>query len=1349
MHNCVAGQSYDFRHYQAENGLSNNAVLCSIQDRQGFLWFGTKDGLNRFDGYTFKIYRNIKGDKESLGENYIQTLCEGDNGLLWIGTGAGLYSYDPVKERFALLKGCPEELISSIQMDETGNCWFIAGITLYRFSSSTGQLTRYAPERYFRASSICMTEEGELWVASLEGLLKKYDPGKDLFTSYPVLQPSASVQIKAIEKIYSTGQRSILVGTLNHGVKLFDTRSMRSRDILDCNPDKTTIYARDFARFAANEYWIATESGIFIYNILTGKSVHLTKQYNNPYSLTDNAVYTLCLDRQGGMWSGTYFGGVNYLPRRDISFEKFFPGIGPNGLSGNAVREICRDHSGNLWIGTEDAGLNVLKKGSNVFTHFMPTGKRGSITYSNIHGLLAAGDTLWIGTFENGLDLMNIHTGQVIRHYSTLSNPASLKSNFIYTIFQTREGDILIGTGAGLYCYNKKADDFTAVPQVPYYSFVASIYEDSNGYIWVGTFRDGVYFYHRGTGVSGNLRNNNPRSSASDSNSLGNNRVNGILEDNRHILWFATEGGLSRYDPSTGRLTTYTTKDGLPSNIIYRCLPDGKNNLWVSTSKGLICLSLTNGQVQTFTTVNGLLNDQFNYNSAFRDTDGRMYFGSVKGMISFRPDEYIPPSSAPPVYITGFQVYNKELPVNHSGSPLKNAVTYTARITLPYDQSTFSIDFAALNYTAPEMTKYQYRMEGLDKTWTYLQSNRKVYFTELPPGNYTFQVKASQTGYVWNETPATMVIRILPPFWLSPLAWIFYGIILVSGIFLCIRAYHLRVQAKTRRRWEILENEKEKEIYHAKIEFFTNIAHEIKTPLTLIKLPLDKTLLLAEHDPALMHNLTIMGKNTDRLIDLTNQLLDFRKTESNGLALNFVKSDISELLVDLYRQFKPAAEQRDLHVRIDLPKMPFQAYVDPEAFRKILSNLFSNAIKYARHQIQVGILPFNSEDDRFTIRIANDGTLIPGDLTEKIFEPFFRLKETSKQPGTGIGLALARSLAQLHHGTLTASASDALNNFLLTLPVHQDQQFEWYEESARQDKNSQAGAGDSHINGTTDEARHERHTEREEKKGTILLVEDNSEILDLVSAELSGDYRILKAFNGSEALHKLKDEVVHLVISDIMMPVMNGLELCQMIKSNFEYSHIPVILLTAKTSLQSKIEGLEQGADAYIEKPFSSQHLMAQITSLLTNRNKIKEYFATSPLVHIKTIAHSREDETFLLTLQDIISANLENFDFNVEQLAGIMNMSKPTLYRKIKALSNLTPNELINITRLKKGSELLLEGKYKIYEIADMLGYSLPANFSRDFTRQFNMSPSEYVSKKKNYPSAPVIGAGSNPSGK
>lgn len=1290
-------------------------MICSTRDKQGFLWFGTKDGLNRFDGYAFKIFRRNKEDSKSIGNNFIQSLFEDENGILWVGTGAGLFAYDPVKESFSLVKNTSEDPILSIKTDTSGNLWFIAGVTLCKFNRQTGILKKFDPKSFFKASSICLTEDGGLWIASLAGKLEKYDPIHDSFLSHPACLPLVRHdQGKAIETLYSTGNQSILIGTPDQGILLFDITKGSFKEVIAKNQDKTSIYARDFIRVGNDEYWMATESGIFIYHMASGKIINLRKQYNNPYSLTDNAVYTLCQDRQGGMWSGTYFGGTNYYSNQHITFEKSFPRMGENSISGNAVREICRDRSGNLWIGTEDAGLNEIKAGTDTFTHFIPTGRKGSIVYSNIHGLLAAGDTLWVGTFQKGLDRMDTRTGRVIRHYSAGTRAGSFKNDFIYTIFQTRAGVLLIGTGAGLYKYNPKTDDFTPMPFVPGGSFIASIHEDTKGVIRVGTFREGFYFYNPGTGEQGNFRY-----SSRDVNSLPDNRINGIEEDNHHILWLATEGGFCRYDPEKNTFRAFTTKEGFPSNVIYRSLQDAKGNLWVSTSKGLVCFNPANERWQTYTTFTGLLSDQFNYNSALRDMDNSMYFGSVKGMIRFNPEDYAPTSLSPDIYITGFQVDNKELTVDRKGSPLTNSITHTSRITLDFNQSSFSIDFAALNFAAPEMTKYRYQMLGLDKEWTSLQTNRKVYFTGLAPGNYTFLVKASQTGNIWNESPATLEIRILPPFWRSSLANLFYDATILLTVLLCIRAYHRRVEDKNKGKLAYLENEKEKEIVHAKIEFFTNVAHEIKTPLTLIKLPLEKTLTMADNDSELLHNLKIMERNTDRLIDLTNQLLDFRKTENNGLTLNFVKSDIHDLLAEQFLAFKPAAEQRNINFTLELPKMHLQAYVDIEAIKKILSNLFSNALKYGKDEVHTIILPFNSADDSFTISIANNGLLIPEEMKEKIFEPFFRLKETNKQPGTGIGLSLSRSLAQLHHGALTTTIKDKMNVFLLTLPIHQEKQFEWYD-----DRISQQAAQIPFLT--------EGVTHNEDKRATILLVEDNLELLAFVAAELDREYRVLKTGNGSEALVLLNHEPVQLLISDIMMPVMNGLELCKAVKSNFEYSHIPVILLTAKNTLQSKIEGLEQGADAYIEKPFSTQHLLAQINSLLTNRNKIKAYFASSPLVHIKTMAYSKEDETFLLSIQDIISRNMDNFDLNVEHLAKIMNMSRPTLYRKIKALSDLTPNELINITRLKKGSELLAEGRYKIYEVADMLGYTLQSNFTRDFTKQFGMSPSEYMHSKK-----------------
>jgi DNA-binding response OmpR family regulator/nitrogen-specific signal transduction histidine kinase len=551
-------------------------------------------------------------------------------------------------------------------------------------------------------------------------------------------------------------------------------------------------------------------------------------------------------------------------------------------------------------------------------------------------------------------------------------------------------------------------------------------------------------------------------------------------------------------------------------------------------------------------------------------------------------------------------------------------------------------------------------------------------------------------------------------------AYIIYFLIGAAIIFTIFRYYYIALTARNNRKIDLFEREKEREIYNAKIEFFTNIAHEIRTPLTLIKMPLDKLIGQLTHNADIKENLNIMRKNTNRLIDLTNQLLDFRKAEANKFSLTFTKTDINELLTEMQAIFKAAADQKNISFKIEVPRITLHAFVDEEAVKKILANLINNAIKYSEKKVLIRLLPFSSEDTMFHIEFKNDGYLIPPELKDKIFEPFYRIKETEKEAGTGIGLPLAKALAELHKGSLELkNAMDDTNLFLLSLPIHQDQEINLIKEEATQQE--------------ADTVSPEKSVPSNPAKPLILLVEDNKEILGFIRKELSPDYNMLTAINGQDALASLQKENVHLVISDIMMPVMDGIELCKRMKTDLQYSHIPIILLTAKNSLNSKIEGLEVGADAYIEKPFAFEHLQAQITNLITNRNIIKEYFAHSPLTHLKGIAHSKADKSFIEVLNTIIYDNITNMDLDVDQLSKMMNMSRPTLYRKIKALSDLTPNELINLSRLKKAAELLAEGKYKINEVANTVGYTVHANFSRDFHKQFGVTPSNYIKNLQN----------------
>jgi ligand-binding sensor domain-containing protein/signal transduction histidine kinase len=1031
----LLAQPFSFNHLQVESGLSNNSVLCSLQDDKGFLWFGTKDGLNRFDGYAYKIFRNNADVSNSIGSNIIYALHQDKYHVLWIGTERGMYCYNPLSESFSLLKVTDGIDVTHIQSDSDGNLWFIGRAQLYKYNKKTNRVTFYKVFE-FPLTTLCITKNNIIWVSMLDGSLIKLDVKGRSSASYNLFSHSPEATSKAVQTIFDADNGQLFIGTTNQGVKAFDTQTNTYTDLITYNAQHDELFVRDFIKQTNNQYWIATESGIYVYNTVTKKCTVLTKQYDNPYSLSDNAVYTFCMDKEGGIWAGTYFGGLNYYAKPFNYFEKFFPGQGDNSLTGNAVREIHADSQHNLWIGTEDAGLNKFDIVLEKFYAIKPLGAKKSMANMNVHGLLVDGDKLWIGTFEHGLDVIDIQTRKVTRHFSANSYPYSLKSNFIYSLYKTRAGNILACTGTGIYSYSKSAGYFIALASFPDNKFYTSIYEDAQGTIWAGTYRDGLYYHNPATKVHG-VYINNP----GEKTSLPNNRINNIFEDSGHHMWFATEEGLCTFAGDNKGFIRYTTKNGLLSNVIYTMLEDDYKNLWISTSKGLACFNIVNKSISVYTKANGLLSDQFNYNSAYKGTDGTLYFGCLKGMIRFNPEKFKINKFMPPVYITGFQVNNKELAINKNKSPLKRSILYIDTIVLNYTQSSFSIDFAALGFTSPQMTQYAYKMEGLDKDWTYIRSNRKAYFTKLNAGTYIFNVKGSNSSKVWSNHTKRLVIIITPPFWASYYAYGFYLLSVILLIYAFIRRNHRHIEEKNRRKILSLENEKKKEIYEAKIAFFTHVAHEIRTPLTLISGPLERVIKKVKPDTDTGEYLKIMARNTDRLLTLTNQLLDFRKTETHDFSLSFVKTDIVTLIKDNLLRFSPAIEVKNLTIDIVYPKDPLFAYTDVEALHKILSNLLDNAIKYASGKIRLKV--FTDDDSKnLTILISNDGYTIPYAMKDKIFETFFRLKSAGKEAGTGIGLPLARYLAELHKGTLTLQqSSDGLNTFALIIPVHQDIEF--------------------------------------------------------------------------------------------------------------------------------------------------------------------------------------------------------------------------------------------------------------------------------------------------------------------
>ncbi len=1017
---------YYFKHYQVDEGLLHNNVNCISQDRMGFIWLGTRGGLNRFDGYTFKSYVI---DRSKTGTNYIRSIREDKNGILWIGTASGIYKFTPDVETFEQVVAFPAANIRDIRIDSRNHLWVIARGTLYEYIPRTAKLVDYK----LAATAIDIDETDRVWVVTPLNEVKKITLSDNTITDL-ALPGSQQPEHRSITQIRYFNN-SLLIGSIR-GLFRYDLNTRQMTPVLRKTEKDAEIFVREIFISPEKELsYIATESGLYIYNLRTSQITHLKKTPGDPYSLNDNAVYSVYADSRKGVWLGTFFGGLNYFSKENNQFEKYYPMNTPGSISGNAVREICEDKEGNIWIGTEDAGINIFDKTTGHFRQITSDDPMRGPSYPNIHGLLVDNKKLYIGPFFHGLEVMDLVSGRIIDRHPRITSRNNSMSNIVMSVFRTSEGRILIGTtGSGLFEYDPRSGKLTPVKYVPENSYVYAITEDHAGTIWTGSLANGVFYYNPRTGQYGNVNFSHLKDTTKNSYI-----VQGIYEDRQHFIWLATEGGgLFKMDSTHRLIKRYTFADGLPTNNLYRILEDEKGNLWISSLKGLICFDPRTEAIRTYTKSNGLITDQFNYNSAYRAPDGKMYFGTVKGMIAFQPEQLTKDHTAPPLYITGLFLGNEvQTPATLRG--LKKPMLFADTITLDHLQTTFNIEFAALDFAAADAVRYRYKMEGVDQDWTYLTANRRAYFTDLPAGTYRFIVQAEDNLGYWTSNRRTIVITVLPPLWKSTPALIAYAVLLTGLLLLALLLHHNNLKKKNQHRLRLFELEKEKEVYHTKIGFFTNVAHEIQTPLTLIKGPVDWALCQINDASVVKRNLELVKKHTNRLVTLTSQLLDFRKMETNQFELTLTEVDISTLLTNTTMYFKPELEKRNLRWQIILPDKPVLAFVDEEAFSKIISNLLSNALKYSETTIEMRLYTVPAAPGYFKLRVANDGPPIKPEYRKKIFDPFFRIPSAIHLPGTGIGLSLARSLAELHKGSLELIAdAGAFTVFELTLPADPD-----------------------------------------------------------------------------------------------------------------------------------------------------------------------------------------------------------------------------------------------------------------------------------------------------------------------
>ena len=1305
-------EHYYFKNLSIRNGLSQNTVNAILQDRKGFMWLGTKDGLNRYDGLSFRKFKHDAANPRSIGNSFITSLYEDFNGNIWVGTDAGVYIYYPEKEAFeefdcqSLEKTRIERSVSMIAGDKQGRVWIAVEAQGMFCYDARQKLLRNYPLSEISSNIKCFTFDsgGTLWLGFYgDGLYYSKD---NLATVHPYGSPEdgkREFEGGVITKIVQGNYNCLYIGSVKEGVSELNLTSGQVRNLLAIDESGESIFCRDLLPYSDNELWIGTESGIYIYNLRTAQFIHLRASLYDSYSLSDNAIYALYKDREEGLWIGSYFGGVDYYPRQYTYFAKYYPKNIANSLHGKRVREFCRADDGTLWIGTEDGGLNHFNPKTKEFHFFEP-----SAGFTNIHGLCMDGSHLWVGTFSKGLRVIDTRTGVVLRTYTEGHTPHSLNDNSIFSICRTSAGEIYLGTLFGLLRYNRTQDNFDRIPELNG-KFVYDIKEDSYGNLWLATYANGAYCYDVSV-----RRWKNYVFDAEDEKSLPYDKVLSVFEDSYRQIWLTTQGGgFCLFHPDTETFTRYGLKDGLPNDVVYQIVEDDDRFLWLTTNNGLVRFDPKTMEMKVFSTANGLPTNQFNYRSGFKDEAGNIYLGSINGFVAFDPRTFAENRQVPAVAITDFLLFNKEVPVGETDSPLKSSITFSDKVVLTADQNSFSFRIAALSYQAPRMNKLMYKLEGFDEGWLTIGESPLVTYSNLGYGDYVFKVKASNSDGVWNEQETSLHLSILPPFYLSGWAYCFY-VLFFMGCLVCVIFYFKRRNyRKQHRQMEMLEQEKEREVYHAKIDFFTNVAHEIRTPLTLIKGPLENIILKKEVDSETKEDLYIMKQNTERLLNLTNQLLDFRKTETRGFRLNFTECDVVAVLRETYLRFTSLAKQKGLDFILELPQECFMADVNQEALTKIISNLLNNGVKYASTYLRISL---ETDEKVFHIRTFNDGEMIPDTMKEEIFKPFVRLdKEDEVTTGTGIGLALSRSLAELHQGSLMMEKGEEVNCFCLTLPVNQDSTITLSAENVSQVEENSCGW-------------EQEETDTKEKKPMILVVEDNPDMLAFIRKQLTTEYSVLTAMNGIEALAVLDNHYVNLVVSDVMMPQMDGFELCKTIKSDLSYSHIPVVLLTAKTNIQSKIEGLELGADAYIEKPFSVEYLLANISSLIHNREKLRQTFAKSPFVAANTMALTKADEEFIWKLNDIIQANLHNPEFSMEDMADALKMSRSSFYRKIKGVLDLSPNEYLRLERLKQAAQLLKEGKSRVNEICYTVGFNSPSYFSKCFLKQFGVLPKAFI---------------------
>ena len=1374
-----------FEHLSAHQGLLGNEVHCILQDSRGYLWFGTEKGLNKYDGYGFTVYKHEPGNPSSIVDAKVQSLWEDKQGTLWVGTWQGLEKFDRASNTFTHYLPNPQapggdwsNVIYDLREDKYGTLW-VGGDGLKSFDRSTGKFTFFRHDRddpqsllHDHVDAVFEDKSGTLWIGTAGGL-ERFDRGAKKFIHYWVdvnipkgLEPN-SYGNHWIQLVFED-RKGILWLCTNGGPVAFDrkTGAFKPYRIYKTEPDSSNLSVSSVCEDESGNLWIGTWGhGLMTYDARADSF----SNHPDPAALPSTSVCMLYKDRAGTLWIGTNGDEVLKVGAAQSRFTPFaHDGRNPTSLSNNDVRFIYQDDN-RITIGTA--------LGTDEFNRRME-GFHDNVAWERPYPITGAFRSRsgigWTGIEDDGINRIQDNPYRR-KFYST--RQAGLGSSAC-SIFEDRRGLVwMLISNTGLCQFDPRTEQFKNlnIGQTQSSVTARSIIEDSidnttSGWaLWIGT-NDGLWRYDARADAFTRF-GHDPKDPAS----LSSNTVTTVFRDSHGMLWIGTDQGLNRMDSTTGRFESYTESNGLPDNIVLGILEDGHNRLWVSTPKAI---SKLDPRTKRFVShgMKGVLPEiRFGAGCCLRSTDGEMYFGGQGGFVIFSPDSIRENLYVPPLAITGFKKFDATV-------ILDSAISEKKAIGLSYKDNVFSFEFIALNFTHPEENQYAYKLEGHDNDWIYCGNQQYARYINIEEGKYVFRVKGSNNDGVWNEEGTSIAVIIAPPPWKSTWAYLSYG--LVAGVaLLSIRRYQVnKIRVRHHLEMTQLEAKTLRDVDQMKSRFFANISHEFRTPLTLILGPIQKWKALAESRdnktaqvtgeglqtlmPVLSKDMTMAERNAQRLLRLINQLLDLSKLEAGGMKLQAAPGNIVPFVKGIAQSFQSSAGRRSIALNVEAGEDEMEIYFDRDKMEKILTNLLSNAFKFTpegggvsvsiqrhpermapqRHESK-GVqgrdggghastpsaqMPQGSRslsmthDGHVEILVRDTGIGIPPDQIDKVFGRFYQVdaSQTREQEGTGIGLALTKELVELHHGTITVTSEPGKGTeFIVRFPLGKDhlKEDEVVEETAV--LKEQAPKVDAALLSGEPKA----GVEMTDGNGPIVLVvEDNIDVRAYIRRYLVPTYQVVEARDGAEGVEKAKESIPDLIISDVMMPKMDGYELCKTLKLDEKTSHVPIILLTAKAGTENKIEGLETGADDYLTKPFDAKELLVRIKNLIDLRRKLREKFSVGQVLKPGEIAVTSIDDQFLRKVMGVVEARLSDENFSVEDLAREVAMSRSQLHRKLTALTNQSPSDFIRYMRLHRAMDLLKKNAGTVSETAYAVGFSGVSYFSKCFQEQFGVLPSE-----------------------